>query len=670
MPVSHPAPPALRWERFQAWLRELGYEPVVVGERTRTNANGYLAALRLLASAPTLALRARRERPQLVFAGTALNSPALWAIDAAVGRDAVFVADVLGIRSIETEQTTSRAFLRPPHRWLWRLLERLLFRQADLALAVNDRHAELVRALSPRVVVATVRCGAETELLELEPADRVAAGIPRQRVAVGFLGSLVCSRLEPVFAAWHELDQAAPENPLCLVVIGDGPDFERYRRRAAEQGWLGSSVVFLGGLPRCRALRALRACDIAYSECWSDHGFPTKVYEYLALGRPVVVEDKAQMREVLRDGHDALFFRTPIELAGLLARLAADPELRERLGSAGRETFRGAYRLDQQRDEFAAALLELHAGARGARGTSDDLAVDGPAVRREPRVVSVVVPILNAAATIDAQLAALACQSYRGDWELVVADNGSSDGSAERAAAGVAAFASARVVDASRQRGPGHARNQGARAANGDLLVFCDADDIVSAGWLTAMVDRAANADVVAGSIDLERLNDPTRRSWHAVMPRHRALHGHGFLPFASGCNCAVWRDVFEALGGFDGERPACEDVDLSWRAQLAGHRFGFAADAVVHKRLRRGLGEVGRQHFRWGREYARLFRQYRSSGMSRSSMARAAGAWTLVVLTGPLAVFSAPTRGRWVRITAERAGRASGSLSNRVLYL
>jgi glycosyltransferase involved in cell wall biosynthesis len=359
MPVSHASPPTLRPERFRAWLEALGYEPLLVDARGRRPRSGYREALRLLAAAPGLALRARRERPRLVFAGTALHAPALWAIRAALGRQVVLIADVLGIRSMETEQTTSRAVLRPLNRLAWRRLERLLFRQADLALAVNDRHAELVRGLAPGLSVRTLRCGAEAALLEYEPGSRDALGIPPQAVAVGFLGSLVCSRLEPVLAAWQELAQAALEVPLCLVVIGDGPDLERYRRRAADRGWLGSSVVFLGGLPRPEALRALRACDIAYSECWSDHGFPTKAYEYLALGRPVVIEGKPQMSEVLRDGYDALFFHTPSELASLIARLAREPELRRRLGEAGRETFRSGHTLEHRSREFAAALAEL-----------------------------------------------------------------------------------------------------------------------------------------------------------------------------------------------------------------------------------------------------------------------------------------------------------------------
>jgi glycosyltransferase involved in cell wall biosynthesis len=672
MPVSHPAPPTLRPERFRAWLAELGYEPVVIGARGPGGRSGYLEALRFFAAAPGLALRARRERPCLVLAGTALHAPALWAIRTALGRRVVLIADVLGIRSIETQQTTSRPALRPLNRFAWRLCERLLFRQADLALAVNDRHARLVQGLAPRLCVTTLRCGAEAALAEYEPADRDAVGIPTQAVAVGFLGSLVCSRLEPVFAAWRELEQTVLDASLCLVVIGDGPDLERYRERAAEEGWLERSIVFLGGLPRDQALRALRACDVAYSECWSDHGFPTKAYEYLALGRPIVIEGKPQMTEVLHDGHDALFFTNPGELAAALARLATDPHLRKRLGTAALETFRSAHTLEHRRAEFAAALARVDRRECKTSGevVETSTRAEPSTTPRQTRFLSVVVPVLNAAATIDAQLDALAAQTYDGGWELVVADNGSTDGSLERARAFASSRPWVRVIEASGLRSPGHARNEGARAAVGDLVLFCDADDVVSSGWVSAVAEEARAADLVTGPLDLDRLNDSVARAWHGTPPSDRPMRGHGFLPFASGSNCGVWRDVFETLGGFDDERPSGEDVDLSWRAQLAGYRLGFAPDAVVHKRLRSGLRELARQHFCWGRGYAGLFRDYRSRGMPRPSLSRAALAWGGIVLSSPVIATSAQARGWWVRTAAERSGQVSGSLSERVLFL
>ncbi|PMY01013.1 glycosyl transferase family 1, partial [Pseudomonas sp. MPR-R2A5] len=71
---------------------------------------------------------------------------------------------------------------------------------------------------------------------------------------------------------------------------------------------------------------------------------PLKLFEYMALSRAIVAPDQANIREVLTDGVDALLFRPgdPAALAEVLARLAAAPELRRRLGAAARRRLEGA----------------------------------------------------------------------------------------------------------------------------------------------------------------------------------------------------------------------------------------------------------------------------------------------------------------------------------------
>ena len=99
---------------------------------------------------------------------------------------------------------------------------------------------------------------------------------------------------------------------------------------------------------------------------------------------------------------------------------------------------------------------------------------------------SVVVPTYNAAATLPEQLAALAAQTIGFPFEVVISDNGSTDDSASVAAAWCDRL-DLRVVDASRGRGVSVARNVGIEAAAADLVLLCDADDGVSAGWVEAM---------------------------------------------------------------------------------------------------------------------------------------------------------------------------------------
>src|SRR5438045_2944663 len=109
------------------------------------------------------------------------------------------------------------------------------------------------------------------------------------------------------------------------------------------------------------------------------------------------------------------------------------------------------------------------------------------ACRTPPRLVSVIVPVRNGARWLGQQLAALERQRYGGRWEVVVVDNGSSDGSAAVAGDWAGRLA-LRTVGANRRRGINVARNAGAAVACGDLLAYCDADDQVAPGWLEALV--------------------------------------------------------------------------------------------------------------------------------------------------------------------------------------
>jgi len=150
-------------------------------------------------------------------------------------------------------------------------------------------------------------------------------------------------------------------------------------------------------------------------------------------------------------------------------------------------------------------LLTGYAG--GLAGLDDWDKFDVPGLRGISKTAPYFVN--NSAATLDVQLAALAAQDFDGGWELVVVDNASTDTSRDIATRWVPRLPCLRVVTEPRV-GLNRARNRGVRAAVGNLIVVCDADDEVSPGWLRAMIDGMQRFDVVGGA--LEPLPNPATR--------------------------------------------------------------------------------------------------------------------------------------------------------------
>ena len=235
-----------------------------------------------------------------------------------------------------------------------------------------------------------------------------------------------------------------------------------------------------------------------------------------------------------------------------------------------------------------------------------------------PRL-SIVIPCYNAAATLGTQLSAIAAQDCADPWEVIVADNGSTDASREIAESFKARMRAFTVVDASHKRGAAHARNVGAAAARGTFLLFCDADDEMAAGYLRAMSTALEQSEFVAARYDYERLNS----SWLAAA-RPRGQSGepmggfcHPTLPYAGGGGLGVRKSVHDAVGGFDTTLRAAagqEDTDYCIRIQLAGARLRYAPEAVMHIRVKTSVYGLFAQAKAWAESGAYICRRYQQA--------------------------------------------------------
>jgi glycosyltransferase involved in cell wall biosynthesis len=273
-------------------------------------------------------------------------------------------------------------------------------------------------------------------------------------------------------------------------------------------------------------------------------------------------------------------------------------------------------------------------------------------VKPESGLISVVIPARDSASTINEQLDALSRQSYTRDWEVIVADNGSQDGTRDIVNDWIGRLPNLRLVDAADARGANHARNAGSQASRGERLLFCDADDIADVNWVGTMSDALALAARPLKTVD-------------------GLLDSFGFLPYTPFANAGMHREVWQRMGGFDESyRYGSEDVEFFWRGQLAGASMGYAPTAIMHYRLRSDLAGIAHQAYCYGRSHPKLFKTYRSDGMPRSGLRQAGWEWGWIVAHIPWLLSKKPRQATWLYRSAMRWGRCVGSVRRGVLYL
>jgi glycosyltransferase involved in cell wall biosynthesis len=188
-------------------------------------------------------------------------------------------------------------------------------------------------------------------------------------------------------------------------------------------------------------------------------------------------------------------------------------------------------------------------------------------------MVSFVVPAWNEEALLGSTLKAIfaSAKSLNFPFEVVVADDASTDRTPD-----VAREQGARVITINRRQ-IAATRNTGARAAQGDLLIFVDADTLVTPEVIRAAID-AVQAGAVGGGCAVNfdgRVPGYARRLLPILTRAYRAAG------LAAGCFLFCTRHAFDAVGGFDEKLYASEECWMSWALRRRG-RFVLLRETVL----------------------------------------------------------------------------------------
>lgn len=207
---------------------------------------------------------------------------------------------------------------------------------------------------------------------------------------------------------------------------------------------------------------------------------------------------------------------------------------------------------------------------------------------------SVIVVGYNSRRFLDVCFGTLLSLEYPGDYEVLFVDNTSTDGSVAYVQEH---FPSVRVIESRGNLGYAGGNNFGAKFALGEVLAFINPDTCAEPDWLRELV-RPLVVDSTVGLttskivlIDNPEVINTCGNDLTLAGIATCRLAGEDAgkviadedVAAVSGAACAMWKDLFLRLGGFD-ERfwMYLEDTDLSWRARLAGYRCRLAARSVV----------------------------------------------------------------------------------------
>jgi len=233
----------------------------------------------------------------------------------------------------------------------------------------------LIKCGVPGDKVQVIHHGTDVEafarITEGRSEMRASLGIPEDSVAVGIVGRIAPEKGHAVLLEAFQKIHA--RYPLFLVIVGNGPDEELIRTRAAEMG-LADKVLFTGF--RDDVNNILNALDIVTVPSTWNEPCSAVVQQGMAVSKPIIGTRAGGTPEMVIDDETGFLVppSDPDALADALARLSGDAFLRKRLGTAGKERVEELFSLRVMTDKIEALYQREYENARGANALQKAMA--------------------------------------------------------------------------------------------------------------------------------------------------------------------------------------------------------------------------------------------------------------------------------------------------------
>ncbi len=453
-----------------------------------------------------------------------------------------------------------------------------LVREADLTIVSAQRLHEKFKDAARHALIARNACD-----FDFYQASTAADPLPEiSRPIVGFYGAL---------ASWvdaellYELARRRPE--LEFVLVGQIFDFDVRKLKSAP------NVRLKGAQPYELMPAYLRRFDVCLvpfvANQLTDAVDPVKLYEYFTLGKPVVATRTFELQRCER-----------------LLYLASGPD--EFLSGVDAA-------LEESDDSLRAARVDF-ARSNSWRARVDDIE-SRIAACAEP--VSILIVTHNSVEYLGGCLESIRRNTFHPNYEVVIVDNHSSDGTGLTAQQYAEADARVKVIALTENRGFAGGNNVAARSASGRFLVLLNADTAVSAGWLARLrrglekdddIGLASAVTNFAGNEikidwqyrDCDEMQDFARRLAVSEHARSRDLEMAPLLA----CICS--RELWDEVGGLDEDygQGMFEDDDFCMQLRRRGRRIVSVEDCFVHHFGQGSFSQLRQQ------QYDRIFEQNR----------------------------------------------------------